>query len=193
MESMFTIQGRVFEQMTDEQFVDFCLENSNLKFERDSQGRIIIMSPTSYLTGRMNNEILYQLTAWNKNSKLGEVVDSDTGFFLANGAMRNPDAAWTSHDKLKGVAPDELTRFPHLCPDFIVELKSKSDSLPELQQKMVEWIENGCRLAWLIDPEKQKVFIYSIASPVKEHLGFDAPINGGDVLPGFSLILSELR
>lgn len=193
MENVFTIQGKVFEQMTDDEFMGFCLENSNLKFERDQEGRIIIMSPTTYLTGKKNNEILYQLTAWNKRFKGGEVVDSDTGFFLSNKSMRNPDAAWTSYEQLKSLPKSELDKFPHLCPDFVVELKSKWDSLTELKKKMKEWIDNGSRMAWLIDAEKEKVYVYEPEKQTVVHIGFDTPISGGQVLKGFNLILSELR
>lgn len=126
-------KGSYLERMTDEEFFNFCQDNRDLKFERSAKGQIIIMSPTTYLTGKRNNNILFQLNLWNEKYKLGETVDSDAGFYLRNGAMRNPGAAWISHERLSNLSPSELNSFPPLCPDFIVELKSKSDSLSDLK------------------------------------------------------------
>ena len=124
-----TLKGSYIEQMTDEEFFAFCQDNRDFKFERTPEGQLILISPTHYLTGKRNNEILFQLTQWNKKFKKGECVDSDTGFYLPNNAMRNPDAAWISHERLKTIKPDELQSFLHLCPDFIIELKSKQTLL----------------------------------------------------------------
>jgi Uma2 family endonuclease len=186
------LKGDYIERMTDEEFFTFCQENRDFKFERTAEGQIILMSPTHFLTGKRNNEILYQLTKWNKKYKLGECVDSDTGFYLPNGAMRNPDAAWISKDRLSTLAPVELQSFLKICPDFVVELKSKSDRLDDLKEKMKEWMSNGCRLGWLIDADEERVFVY-IEGQETLHVGFDQPISGEPVLPGFELILSELR
>jgi Uma2 family endonuclease len=180
------------EKLTDEEFLYFCQENSDLKIERLANRQIIVREPTFFYTGRQNNEILYQLTKWNKEHRLGICVDSDTGFFLKNGAMRNPDAAWVSNERLKSIDPSELRKFPHLCPDFIVELKSSSDSLQSLKQKMAEWMENGCALSWLIDPDSETVYVYE-GETERIHIGFDRPISGDPTLPQLQLILSELR
>lgn len=187
------VKGSYIERMSDEEFFNFCQENRELKFERTAKGQIIIMSPTTYLTGKRNNEILFQLNAWNKKYKLGHTVDSDTGFYLPNGAMRNPDAAWISQERLSKISQDELNSFPHLCPDFIVELKSKSDSIEDLKLKMNEWMANGCRLGWLIDADAEIVLLYEQGKSVREHFGFDKNLSGGTVLPSFELVLSELR
>ena len=186
-------KGSYIERMTDEEFFDFCQDNRDIKFERNANGQIIVMSPTTYITGKRNNEILYQLNVWNKKFKLGSTVDSDTGFYLSNGAMRNPDAAWISYERLSTLDESELNSFPHLCPDFIVELKSKSDSLIDLKLKLSEWMENGCRRGWLIDADEEIVFIYEQGKAVKEHINFSTPLSGEPWLPGFQLILSELR
>lgn len=186
------IKGSYIERMTDEEFLRFCHDNREIKFERSADGRIIVMSPTTFITGERNHEILYQLRKWNKQHKLGRTVDSDTGFYLANGAMRDPDAAWVSHARLATVPKHELESFPHLCPDFIVELKSKSDSVEGLKAKMEEWMENGCLLGWLIDADEEIVFVYDAAG-VKEVRGFDKPLSAEPLLPGFELILAELR
>ena len=187
------VKGSYIERMSDEEFFNFCQENRELKFERTAKGQIVIMSPTTYLTGKRNNNILFQLNLWNEKYKMGETVDSDTGFYLSNGAMRNPDAAWISHERLSKISKDELNSFPHLCPDFIVELKSKSDSIEDLKIKMNEWMDNGCRLGWLIDADTEIVFVYEQGKSANEHIGFDKNLVGGTVLPNFELVLSELR
>lgn len=187
-----TLKGNYIERMSDEEFFQFCQDNRDLKFERDSNGQIIVMSPTTFITGDRNDEILYQLRKWNKKAKLGRTVDSDTGFYLKNGAMRNPDAAWISNERLNALDPSELESFPHVCPDFIVELRSKSDRLENLKNKMREWMENGCRLGWLIDADNEIVFIYSNEGE-NIHQGFDTDLSGEPVLPGFTFVLKELR
>jgi Uma2 family endonuclease len=187
-----TLKGSYIERMSDEEFFNFCQDNRDFKFERTSDGQIILMSPTYYVTGRRNSEILLQLFQWNKQNKLGECVDSDTGFYLPNSAMRNPDAAWISQQQLKKVSQKEKQSFLHLCPDFIVELKSTSDRIQDLKAKMKEWMENGCRLGWLIDAEEEIVYVYYNGQEIT-HNGFDTPLSAEPVLPGFSLILSELR
>lgn len=187
-----TLKGSYIERMSDDEFFHFCQDNRDFKFERTAEGQIILMSPTFYLTGRRNSEILFQLFQWNKQYNLGECVDSDTGFFLPNTAMRNPDAAWISKEQLKKITREEKQNFLHLCPDFIVELKSTSDRIQDLKAKMKEWMENGCRLGWLIDADEEIVYVYH-NNQETAHQGFDNPLSGEPVLPGFTLILSELR
>ncbi|HEY9490292.1 MAG TPA: Uma2 family endonuclease [Chryseosolibacter sp.] len=188
-----TLKGRYIQRMSDEEFFYFCEENRGFKLERTSDGQIILMSPTGFITGDRNASIIQQIRNWNDKSRLGRAVDSDTGFYLPNGAMRNPDAAWVSNERLQKLSPAELEGFPHLCPDFIVELRSKGDSLKDLKLKMSEWIENGCTLAWLIDADEEIVYVYKQASIETFHKGFDHPISADPVMPGFSLVLSELR
>jgi Uma2 family endonuclease len=194
MENIYTLRGRMIEQMDDDEFFHFCQENSNLKFERDSKGQIIIMSPTAIISGDRNSEINFQLRAWNKKKKLGRIVDSDTGFYLKNTAMRNPDAAWISNEQYAKLTEKEIKKsFAYLCPDFIVELKSYSDTIEELKSKMKEWMENGCRLGWLIDVDKETVYIYEENKPDRILEGFDQTLSGEPVLSGFTFVLSELR
>ncbi len=107
--------------------------------------------------------------------------------------MRNPDAAWVSHERLKKVSKEDLEKFPHLCPDFIVELRSKGDTIKELREKMSEWIVNGCRLGWLIDADEEIVYVYRSGKRVSTHTNFNKSISGEPELPGFKLLLSELR
>lgn len=178
--------------MTDEEFFSFCQDNKGFKFERTAEGQIILISPTGFITGDRNSSIIKQLRNWNDQYKLGRAVDSDTGFYLPNGAMRNPDAAWVSNERLKDIPHSELEGFPHLCPDFIVELRSKGDTLKDLKAKMQEWMGNGCRLGWLIDADEETVYIYQNGTEII-HSGFDSLLTGEPVLPGFKLVLSELR
>jgi Uma2 family endonuclease len=187
-----TFKGSYIERMSDDEFFRFCQENRDLKFERSSNSQIIVMSPTTFITGERNNEILFQLNKWNKKYKLGKTVDSDTGFYLPNHAMRNPDAAWVSNENLKKIDKEELNKFPHLVPDFVVELLSKSDRLIDQKEKMQEWMSNGCRLGWLIDADAEIVYIFE-GQNERTHHGFDTPLSGEPILSGFEMILSELR
>lgn len=194
MENIFTLRGKTIEKMDDDEFFHFCQENANLKFERDSKGQIIIMSPTAILSGDRNSEVIMQLRLWNKKYKLGKAVDSDTGFYLKNKAMRNPDAAWISNEQFNKLSEKEIKKsFAYVCPDFIVELKSYSDTIESLKSKMNEWMENGCRLGWLIDADSETVYIYELNKSERIHQGFDLPLSGEPVLSGFELVLSELR
>ena len=194
MENIITLRGRVLERMDDDEFFHFCQENANIKFERDSKGQILIMSPTAILSGDRNSEIITQIRLWNKKYKLGKALDSDTGFYLKNKAMRNPDAAWISNGQYAKLSEKEIKKsFAYICPDFIVELKSYSDNIESLKSKMKEWMENGCRLGWLIDVESEIVYIYESNKPERIHEGFDHPLSGEPVLKGFELVLSELR
>lgn len=148
----------MFEQMrhmTDDEFFYFCQENSDYKFERDATGNIKPMAQTDGDTGERNSELTADLTIWNRKTKLGFVYDSSTGFRLPNGATRGPDAAWISAERRNTLTPEQRKKFPPLCPDFIVELISELDSRRETEEKMREYIHNGCRLGWLIDPKSE--------------------------------------
>lgn len=188
----FVLKTSAF-RLSDEEFYNFCRENRDLHIERNANQDIIIMSPTGYITGDRNSEITRQLGNWNKKSKSGRVFDSSTGFALPNGAVKSPDAAWISHEHDQQLSPEDRKKFAPVCPDFVIELKSENDDIPELQNKMVEWIENGCRLGWLIDADEEKVYIYQPKQPVCTIEGFNNTVDGGEVLPGFILELSELR
>lgn len=176
---------------TDEEFFNFCSQNKELKFEMDSNKQIYIMSPTGAITGDFNSEINFQLRTWNKKTKLGFVFDSSTGFVLPSGAMRSPDAAWITKEHWEALSVDDKKRFPHICPDFIIELLSESDSLKATKEKMIAWINNGARLAWLIDFENTTVSIYKPNREVIQQT-FEQVVSGEDVLPGFELNLKEI-
>jgi Uma2 family endonuclease len=163
-----------------------------MRFERDAQGQIIIVPNRGGKTGIINFEITGQLGNWNKTHRLGKAFGASTAFRLPNTAVRSPDAAWVSNERWQGLSQQEQKQFPPLCPDFVIELKSESDQLPGVQKKMQEWLDNGCRLAWLIDPQTETVYVYRPGLEVETISSFSGELPGGEVLPGFSLQLSEL-
>ncbi|MGK7886134.1 MAG: Uma2 family endonuclease, partial [Crocosphaera sp.] len=165
-------------------------DNRDLRFERNSNGDILIMPPTGGETGNRNIEIAYQVQAWSRQNKLGIAFDSSTGFKLPNKADRSPDASWIPLEKWNNLTPQQRQKFLPLCPDFVIELRSPSDSLKTLQNKMKEYLENGTKLGWLINPKTKQVEIYRQGKDV-EILDNDNPktLSGEDVLPDFVLDL----
>jgi Uma2 family endonuclease len=176
-------------QLTDRQFQQLCQDNRNLNFERSAQGDLIIMSPTGGSTGNRNGRLNQQLFNWSDRSSSGIAFDSSTGFKLPNGADRSPDAAWVTNDRWNALTIDEQNRFIPLCPDFVVELMSPSDSRSVLQAKMQEYQDNGVRLGILIDRTIKQIEIYRIGKTM-EMLDRPEIISGEDVLPGFELKMS---
>lgn len=172
--------------LDDEQFFQLCQDNRDVQFERNANGTLIIMPPTGGETGRRNFELCLELGLWNRQTQLGIAFDSSTGFKLPNGANRSPDAAWIPQERWQGLTAEEKQRFLPLCPDFVVELRSRTDSLPKLEEKMQEYVENGTRLGWLIDPSSRTVRIYRPQLPV-EIVNSPSQLSGEDVLPGFVL------
>lgn len=155
-----TLNLRPVIALTDAQFEQLAVANRDLRLEKTAKGELIIMPPTGGNTGKRNTDLLFQLQAWNQPNKLGVVFDSSTAFRLPNGATLSPDASWVSQARWDALTPKEQDSFPPLCPDFIVELRSRTDSLEDLQAKMQEYLENGIRLGWLIDPKTRTVEIY---------------------------------
>lgn len=177
--------------LTDEQFFQFCQINRELKIEMTAQGELIIMPPTGADTGSANFRLLGQLYVWMENNHQGIGFDSSTGFVLPNGAKRSPDAAWVRLNRWQALTPEQQKRFAPLCPDFVVELRSASDQLSILQDKMQEYINNGVQLGWLIDRSQRRVYIYR---PGLEAECLEQPmsISGDPVLPGFVLNLARI-
>lgn len=178
-------------KLTDEQFFQLCQDNENLRFERNATGELIIMSPAGGETGNRNAGLTAQLWMWNELNKLGKVFDSSTGFKLPNGADRSPDAAWVKLSRWDALTQEQQKKFPPLCPDFVVELLSPSDSLKATQNKVKEYINNGARLGWLINRKLRQVEIYRQGQEV-EVLENPASLSGEDVLPGFVLNLESI-
>ena len=179
--------------MTEEEFCLFCQRNPELKFERRADGTIEFLDMTGGTTGRRNSELITELSVWNRQGRTGQVFDSSTGFRLPNGAVRSPDVAWVRTAAWQALTPEQQEKFPPLCPDFVVELASPSDSLADLTAKMHEYIANGCRLAWLIDPKNETVRIFRANGAVAVVESFDETLTGEEVLPRFSFALSLLR
>ena len=177
--------------LTDEQFFQMCQKNRDYRFESTAEGELLIMPPTGSDTGRRNVKITTQLDIWNSESNLGEVFDSSTGFTLPNGAERSPDASWVKSERWNALTPEQQEKFAPICPDFVVELRSRTDSLKELQEKMQEYIENGAQLGWLIDRKNKRVEIYRPGKDV-EILDNPASLSGENVLPGFVLHLDQI-
>lgn len=177
--------------LTDEQFWQLCHDNSDLRFERTATGELIIMSPTGSTTGERNADLIYQLKAWSRQNNLGKVFDSNTGFTLPNGADRSPDASWVQQERWDALTAVEQERFAPICPDFVVELMSPSDSLEKTRGKMREYMENGARLGWLINRKQRKTEIYRPDQAV-EIINNPDTMSGEDVLPGFVLDLSTI-
>lgn len=178
-------------EMDDEQFFRLCQKHRDLQFERSATGELIIMSPTGGSTGKRNSRINFQLQLWNRRTGLGEVFDSSTGFILPNGATRSPDVAWVILERWNALSPEQQDGFITLCPDFVVELRSPSDRLSRIQGKMREYLDNGARLGWLIDPRRNIVEIYRRDREV-EILASPETLSGEEVLPGFVLALAEI-
>jgi Uma2 family endonuclease len=178
-------------ELTDDQFFEFCQINRDLRIERTAQGELVIMPPTGWKTGDRNAEIGMQLRLWSKHDGTGIATGSSAGFTLPNGATRAPDAAWIERSRLTEITEDQKEKFLPLCPDFVIELRSPTDSLPVVQAKMQEYIDNGARLGWLIDPIQRRVYMYRPQAPV-EVLERPETLAGDPVLPGFILDLHEI-
>jgi Uma2 family endonuclease len=179
-------------QVTPEQFEVLAIANQDLQLERTAQGELIVNPPTGGESGKRNLKISVQFGNWvEENEELGEGFDSSTGFTLPDGAIRSPDASWVSRERWESLTPEQKKGFVPLCPDFVIELRSESDSLATLQTKMCEYIDNGTRLGWLIDPRNRRVEIYRPATEV-EGLVNPIALSGEEVLPGFILNLKRV-
>jgi len=177
--------------LTDDQLYELSRINRDLRMERNARGELILMPPTGGETSERNAEITMQLRLWSKGDGTGATFDSSGGFRLPNNAVRSPDAAWVEGSRLERLGKEERKRFIPLCPDFVVELLSPTDHLDALKEKMREYMDNGARLAWLIDPEQRRVYVYKSGALV-ELLEEPETISGDAVLPGFVLDLREV-
>lgn len=177
--------------LTEEQFFQLCANNRDLRFERNARGELIIMPPTGGETGNRNGRITQQLFNWADQDGTGIVFDSSTGFKLPNGANRSPDAAWLPLSRWQELSPEERAKFIPLCPNFVIELRSPTDKLTDLQAKMQEYLENGAELGWLINPQDQEVEIYRQNQAVAS-LKSPNFLSGENVLSGFQLDLRRI-
>ena len=178
-------------KLNEAQFYELCQANPDVKFERNVEGELIIMSPTGGITGRYNADIITDLNIWNRQKKLGIVFDSSTGFKLPSGANRSPDAAWIPLQKWNKLSLRQQEKFVPLCPDFVIELRSSSDQLETLQEKMNEYKNNGTLLAWLINRQDKQVEIYR-QGQTKKILNQPNYLSGENILPDFVLNLESI-
>jgi Uma2 family endonuclease len=177
--------------MTDQQFADLCAEHPDLFFEMTAEGEIIVMPPNYSMTGARNGEITGQLRNWASVDGRGIAGDSSTGFVLPNGARRSPDASWTLKTEIRKLPVESLEGFWHLCPAFVIELRSHWDRLPVLRAKMQEYIDNGAALGWMIDPDRRVVEVYrSNREPEFMH-GVES-VSGEGPVAGFVLNLTRV-
>ena len=177
--------------MTDEQFYEFCQINRDFRIERNAAGELMIMSPTGSETDERNFNVIVQLGIWTKQDGTGVGFGSSGGFTLPNGAVRSPDAAWIKRTRWEAISPELRKKFAPICPEFVIELRSETDNLRILQDKMQEYIDNGTQLGWLIDRKQRQVFIYrpDIAVQVLDN---PQSLSGEALLPGFLLDLSQV-
>ncbi|MCF2519279.1 Uma2 family endonuclease [Dyadobacter sp. CY351] len=187
MDMPMPVTMKMGDLMSEEEFFQFCQMNDTLKFERDSQGNIIIQSLSGALTSIFNAKIAATLGNWNRDNRYGYLFDSSTGFTLPNKAVRSPDASFLIMEKWDALSEDEKETFAPVCPDFVVEIHSQFDDLAYLQDKMNEFINNGTQLGWLIDRFNNKIHIYRADQSIVIHDTLDVTLSGEDILPGFSL------
>lgn len=178
-------------RMTDAEFMEFCAQNPELRIEMTSKGELIVMSPVTGRGGNRNFFLTGRFFGWAENDNTGVGFDSSTCFTLPNGAKRSPDVSWIRRERWDSLTPEEQDEFPPICPDFVVELRSKSDRLKMLEEKMEEYLLNGAGLGWLIDPLQKRVHIYRPGSPV-EILNQPQEVSGEPLLKGFVLNLAGI-
>jgi Uma2 family endonuclease len=178
-------------ELTDEKFFQLCQKNRDLRFERSAQGDITIIAPEGSDTSMRSIEISADLVIWNRRKQLGVAFGSSGGFILPNGAMRSPDACWILKERWEALTPEQQSKFAPICPDFVIELMSRTDTLSTVQAKMQEYQDNGARLGWLINRRDRQVEIYRIGQPV-EVLQSPTILSGETVLPEFVLDLASI-
>ena len=178
-------------RLVNDQFFEFCQANKELRIERTTQGDCEIMAPTGGETGLRNAGLTAQLYNWAEREGSGVVFDSSSGFVLPNGAIRSPDVSWVKRTRLAALTSEQKQRFLPLCPDFVIELRSPSDNLKALQDKMQEYIENGASLGWLIDTEANQVLVFQ---PQQKLISLEQPevMLAEEVLKGFELDMQKI-
>jgi len=187
LDTQYEIQD-YHEGMTDEEFLHFCMVNKHMRIERDKDRNIIIMAPLTGNSSHRDGEAYFYVKLWT-NQNTGRAFNSSAGYTLPNGAVRSPDASWIHPEKWATLTPEDKEKFLPIVPDFIIEVRSKTDSLKRLKTKMEEWMESGVRLAWLINPQDKNAIIYRKNRTIEIIEGFDKTLYGEDVLPKFELNL----
>ena len=186
-----TVRIRPDNPMSDEELMRFCEDNDIARIERETNGELLLMSAASNRTGRKNAYVTHILTGWAEADGRGYCFDSSTGFTLPDGSMRMPDASWVEAKRWDAMSEADQERFSPICPEFVIEIRSKSDRLKTLQAKMEMWIANGAQVAWLIDPERKVVAIYRPGdSP--EVLHEPNSVQGSGPVAGFELVMARV-
>ncbi|GAB3558823.1 Uma2 family endonuclease [Spirosoma fluminis] len=182
-----TLHPPRYREFDDDFFFALCQANETTKLERDANGNIILVPPTGTETGRYNADLSGEIWSWNRRTKRGHVFDSSTGFKLANSAVRSPDVSWVSKERWDAIPEADRQKFAPICPDFVVEIRSNSDELKILKDKMEEYRDNGCRLGWLLDRAGKQVFIYRENGSIDIRQGGAVTLSGEDVLPDLTI------
>jgi Uma2 family endonuclease len=177
--------------LTDEQLFELCQLNRDWRIEYTAQGELIVMPPTGGETSNRNAELTFQVQAWTRRDQAGVAFDSSAGFKLPNGATRSPDAAWVRRSRLAGLTREQKQKFLPLCPDFVIELRSPTDNLQAVLDKMQEYLDNGAQLGWLLDPVTRRVHVY-LPQRSPEILEAPSTVSADPLLPGFVLDLQKI-
>jgi Uma2 family endonuclease len=177
--------------LTDDQLFELCQLNRDWRIEYTAQGELIVMPPTGGETSNRNAELTYQVQAWTRRDQAGVAFDSSGGFKLPNGATRSPDAAWVRRSRLAGLTREQKQKFLPLCPDFVIELRSPTDNLQAVLDKMQEYLDNGAQLGWLLDPVTRRVHVY-VPQRSPEILEAPSTVSADPLLPGFVLDLQKI-
>ncbi|ACK69347.1 protein of unknown function DUF820 [Gloeothece citriformis PCC 7424] len=177
-------------ELTDEQFYRLCQVNRDWQLERTAKGELIIMPPVGGISGNREADFIIDLGVWNRQTGLGKVFSSSTIFRLPKGGDRSPDVAWIRLERWETLCEEEQEKFPPICPDFVIELRSRSDKLDSLREKMQEYLNSGLGLGWLVNPQDQQVEIYRL-NQLGEKVNLPATLEGETVLPGFKLFLDR--
>lgn len=187
------LHGALMTRLSDDEFFELCQANPSLDFERNAQQEIIVMPPAGSESSEYCSEANYQLQHWNRPKRLGHVYESSSGFKLPDSSVRSPDAAWLSQAKWEQLTPEQRRKFPPVCPEFMLEIKSPLDDMTDLQAKMETYLANGMQLGFLLDVPAETAYIYRPGQPAEAVQSYDQELSGEPVLPGFRLDLRPLR
>lgn len=178
--------------LSDDEFFELCMANPDLNLERDKNKQVIIMSPSGSLSDSNSTRISGAILNWNDKVKLGKVFGSSAGFTLPDGSVKSPDCALVSKGRWNELSLTQKKKFAPVCPEFVVEIKSPTDSIDQLKSKMTEWMANGVKLGWLVDVEAETILVFKANESTSTVTPFNQSLSGGDVLPGFEFDLSLL-
>lgn len=188
----FEINTEALKPLSDEEFFHFCRTNNHLRIERDAQQKIVIMAPAGSFSGNRNFNLSIPFGIWHRKHRIGYFFDSSAGFKLPNSATRSPDIAFILKDRWEALLEDEQEGFAPICPDFVLELRSRSDSVRNLKEKMEEYLENGAAFGWLVDPYERKVYVYDAQQPMSVHVDFTQPLRGRYFMDDLEIVLSQV-